>query len=640
MHGLPDGTDGTHGLGANGFCFAISCYQAGDKIDTFTEDKDSYMGGYASIIKKLRDNPYPNIYTQVLIGLGGGSKTDKNQFNLSDCKYAGISSHDSTKFYCSPILVKMVNNSGLGDGLISFHGQRFHPSLKNDPLIQGNYLDYPTVRERLLNLHYKTDLDSENEKYTKDIKDGEKIIFDPNYYSRKAIRRNGWATGVYSTIISDITLYHHELDQYRSVSHISSLNYYHIQQLSETGLQNCKLNGNYDQNCHHATWRYLKDFFTTHVAQPVAQPKKMALNAKILAKRLQNHANLNNTQQGIVDYTKAKVEVMSTLFDDVVLAQGYANADGTVSIPVEFIENNLSYKLRVSLPGYRAVEIDGEEAQIKVGATPEESSLDFGTIVLQPNEFAAGNIEVNVVDAFTGQPIADTVITANNSSKNTFQANGKTFNALPRGMYNVSVTKAGYETTTSLCTSNAYETTVCRIGMTPIFQTNQALVAKLVWDENPHDLDTHLIKYNKSGTQDYHIYYGNMRNGMPDNLDLDDTSSYGPETLSLDTLDPTAHYIYAIYHFSGSGSITSTSQTRVSVAQRGKPTVTFKAPTTGQGTWWKVFEVKNNVIIPCQSNCLFDNIPTPNQNNNYANIVNYYIPKWLTDMSAVIGNKK
>jgi hypothetical protein len=175
----------------------------------------------------------------------------------------------------------------------------------------------------------------------------------------------------------------------------------------------------------------------------------------------------------------------------------------------------------------------------------------------------------------------------------------------------------------------------CQINIVPTTSVSEGqLVSVLRWDVNPNDLDSHLFKYNASGQQQYHIYYSN-RSGGADNLDVDDTTSYGPETVTINQLDPTANYVYAIYHYGGSGSITTTSQAQVSVLQNGKPVRIYKAPLTGEGRWWKVFEVQNGQVIPCQSNCMYSDTPQPTPRSRDGGQ-----PRWLRDAMQAPMPKK
>jgi hypothetical protein len=74
----------------------------------------------------------------------------------------------------------------------------------------------------------------------------------------------------------------------------------------------------------------------------------------------------------------------------------------------------------------------------------------------------------------------------------------------------------------------------------------------LQWDEQPLDLDLHLV------TDDtLHISYRHMRS-IPDlaRLDRDDMDGLGPETLTLDRIDPTSTYRVFVHNYSGEASMT------------------------------------------------------------------------------------
>lgn len=114
------------------------------------------------------------------------------------------------------------------------------------------------------------------------------------------------------------------------------------------------------------------------------------------------------------------------------------------------------------------------------------------------------------------------------------------------------------------------------------------LTARLTWGENPSDLDTHLI-----GPNGYHIWYanqGSLSSAPFASLDVDDTSSYGPEVLTALSFPEAGTYHYSIYHFSGSSTITA-SPARVELTLNGGTTVF--TPPSGQidERWWNVFDI-------------------------------------------------
>jgi len=109
----------------------------------------------------------------------------------------------------------------------------------------------------------------------------------------------------------------------------------------------------------------------------------------------------------------------------------------------------------------------------------------------------------------------------------------------------------------------------------------------LTWGENPADLDTHLVGPN------YHIYYVN-KGSLSDfpfaALDVDDTTSYGPEVLTM--LKPTTNgdYVYSVYHFAGTSNITE-SPTKVELNFNGNTFIFSPPEGQGENKTWDVFKV-------------------------------------------------
>ncbi|CAA6821182.1 MAG: Unknown protein [uncultured Sulfurovum sp.] len=133
------------------------------------------------------------------------------------------------------------------------------------------------------------------------------------------------------------------------------------------------------------------------------------------------------------------------------------------------------------------------------------------------------------------------------------------------------------------------ETGVSNITLGECLQVGTApLTARLTWGENPEDLDTHII-----GPNSYHIWYGHLGTFAVNfaSLDVDDTDSYGPEVFTALSFPEAGTYHYAIYHYSGSSTI-SASPARVEVMLNGQRTV-FTPPEGQQVNqeWWNVFDI-------------------------------------------------
>lgn len=125
----------------------------------------------------------------------------------------------------------------------------------------------------------------------------------------------------------------------------------------------------------------------------------------------------------------------------------------------------------------------------------------------------------------------------------------------------------------------------------------------LTWGVNPYDLDSHLIGPTNTNGQ-FHISYQNKQyidNGeIVANLDIDDTSSYGPETTTIySPINGT--YNFYVYNYSGSPSInTSNAKVVVYIGNSNIPSYVFNVPNNGTGRTWNVFKYQSATksVIP------------------------------------------
>lgn len=142
--------------------------------------------------------------------------------------------------------------------------------------------------------------------------------------------------------------------------------------------------------------------------------------------------------------------------------------------------------------------------------------------------------------------------------------------------------------------------------------SNSDWQAELRWGENPQDLDSHLVAVrNSDGAEVFHIYYSNksekIENGtisLNANLDIDDLSSYGPETITLNMLPQSAYDDYTFYYFvrnftgEDEGKLKE-SDANITLIKRGGEATEFDVA-TAQGAsaeYWNVFAIKNGQIV-------------------------------------------
>ena len=122
--------------------------------------------------------------------------------------------------------------------------------------------------------------------------------------------------------------------------------------------------------------------------------------------------------------------------------------------------------------------------------------------------------------------------------------------------------------------------------------TGGGITMKLTWGERPRDLDSHLIT--PSGDHIYYSYKGNLIAQPFANLDVDDTSSYGPEVVTITKL-MVGTYKYFIYNYSNysSGPIASASAA-VELNIPGRVAELFTPPAAGESfstDFWTLFEL-------------------------------------------------
>jgi hypothetical protein len=179
--------------------------------------------------------------------------------------------------------------------------------------------------------------------------------------------------------------------------------------------------------------------------------------------------------------------------------------------------------------------------------------------------------------------------------------NGRYGVALPAGNYTVTVSGPGY--ITAIAYVYSYGGAVLDnqdITVSPQFDGEDSGVRiVLTWGEFPYDLDSHLVGPGMAGFQ-FHTYYSDKQYVYGDelvaDLDLDDVTSYGPETTTIHRfVDGQYKFLvhdYTNRYYSDSEALKS-SQAVVRVYSSGNELLrTFSVPTGGgPSTVWHVFSL-------------------------------------------------
>jgi hypothetical protein len=184
---------------------------------------------------------------------------------------------------------------------------------------------------------------------------------------------------------------------------------------------------------------------------------------------------------------------------------------------------------------------------------------------------------------------------------------------LPIGNYTVVASKDDYTSSSFNITVQNGTTSNQNGTITPIIAEGSGgnYLITLTWGYSPSDLDSHLVG---EGSHNFHVYYSNQTYSYGGqticNLDYDDTSSYGPEHVTL-IVDEDDVYYYYIYNYSSSYGMT-TSGAKITVEQNNVKIAEFNVPTDlSDARYWNVFAIKDGRIIP-------NNTITSSPNTSYA----------------------
>ncbi len=130
------------------------------------------------------------------------------------------------------------------------------------------------------------------------------------------------------------------------------------------------------------------------------------------------------------------------------------------------------------------------------------------------------------------------------------------------------------------------------------------LSIKLTWGARPLDLDSHL--YAPNGNHVWYSEQGSLVNLPHANLDVDDTTSFGPEVVTIVRLMQ-GTYQYFVHNFTGTTNPgIAGSPTRVELTRNGGTTVFVPSGAEGTNRYWHGF----NIIVDAQCNVIIQPVNT------------------------------
>lgn len=268
------------------------------------------------------------------------------------------------------------------------------------------------------------------------------------------------------------------------------------------------------------------------------------------------------------------------------------------------------YRLVVSADGYRTLTSNQHVKKDEIKYTEHILLMDDS----QSGMGTAGGMVANALD---GAGVEGVQLRLRNDWNNTsgpyvegFETTTNTSGKysvtdVPVGYYTVEASASGYVTGyTNIIVLSEDGKTNFDFTITPELNDNEIRVV-LTWGDSPADLDAHLIGRTPSDDT-FNVYFSDMDyyyEGVEmANLDVDDRSCYGPETITIFE-NIYGLYTYMVHNYSNKDSSNSDalsfSGAVVRIFKGSNQVAEYHVPTDQVGTYWTVFQIDSaGRIVP------------------------------------------
>ena len=287
-----------------------------------------------------------------------------------------------------------------------------------------------------------------------------------------------------------------------------------------------------------------------------------------------------------------------------------SNAEGTAYTPTISGDDG-SFELSLPSGSYVITYTKtGYLAEVQYGVVVERSQTTIIESILQIDEAFAGlgDITGRVTNAVDGSPVAGASIeirrgvgatagdlaaaTVTNAS-GSYQVTG-----LEAGNYTVTAAATGFISSSYTITVLGNQTNLVREGsLSPVLSQGEVRIV-LTWGATPTDLDSHLTGPSETGGR-FHVFFNQRApTGAGAFLDLDDVTSFGPETVTITDRVP-GLYRYSVHDYSNRSQTSSTAMGRSGARVRvflagedgGSQQIADLNVPNQAGTLWTVFEM-------------------------------------------------
>lgn len=366
---------------------------------------------------------------------------------------------------------------------------------------------------------------------------------------------------------------------YKSISYGYDVNsdYYTVrrnlinagQRYSLSDSQMCAIRKAFDQEEIFAERGSLKVVFTDIFGNPVDITGLSGLN---IITRGQNGAYPDNTYRDFErDYNTAEFSnIYKGTYDISVVAEGFISFNGEIEI----------------------IEDDVVTLQIVLVSNGEAGPIN-GYITSATTGYAVPYTSITVYEGWN-------VKTGNAITSAMTDDNGYYSIQLPTGYYTLVLEKEDYTTGyLNVVAAPEYNGILQNGSISPVISEFSNYRVVLTWGSEPSDLDAHLKINSYDGNYWDEVFYGNYYTyynyeRLAD-LDVDDRSAYGPETLTFE-VNTELEYTYFIDWYEGSGTWSSC-RAKVEIYNGDMLVYAFNAPPVNdQYGSWLIFTIKNGIF--------------------------------------------
>ena len=322
----------------------------------------------------------------------------------------------------------------------------------------------------------------------------------------------------------------------------------------------------------------------------------------------------DENKKGVVN---ADLELL--LYDSDILYRTKTDNDGRYRVYLPEEENN--YSLKIVKEGMREVKVTNIVTFANVPNIYQDAAYLFvNTDVKSDVNMKLGDA-VDKLDEYNMLPLDGAKIIIREGFNNTSgdiiasidaDYDGNVRISLLPGIYTAEINKAGYEVMyyNFIVKTSSAENTYSFFAPKTLRDGEVKMV--LTWGSTPSDLDSHLFTESYTRTSSVenevqHVWYAEREDAYYSNLDVDDTDSYGPETVTIMDLNANKYFKYGVVDFTNFASDNygsydmSYSNATVKVYSKDGLVGSFHVPEGKKGIIWEVFEIRGDKkIVPTQ----------------------------------------